>query len=136
MDTTIIGTGFLTWHSVERQCDRYGTVNLYAAPDSDHDVPLDLTPVGQVGTLVAHVVETRQSGHVGDLFRSIGPATPEVGDAVTLGTGRLFAQEEASNVTSVGLEPLDGRDNDWLDPSALYRVHSQTVRLEFVPAVQ
>lgn len=130
---TVIGTGFLTWHSIERQTDRYGTVTLFDGPDSDANAELDLSDVGQVGSLVAHVLETRPSPHIGDVVQGLGPSTPEVGEVVTLGTGRLFAYDEGWAL-SVGVDPLDGREDKWLDPVALYRVHSQTVRLEFVPA--
>jgi hypothetical protein len=133
VDVTTIGTGLLSWHRAERVSDRYGSVNLYDGEDFDHEAPLDLTPVGQVGTLVAHVLDIRDSAHIGDLFRGFGPSTPEVGDVITLGAGRLFVDND-SDGTSVGLEPLDGRDSDWLDPTQLYRVHSQTVRLDFLPA--
>lgn len=35
----------------------------------------------------------------------------------------------------VGVKPEDGRDTLWLDGPALYRCHSQTVQLEFVPFI-
>jgi hypothetical protein len=97
--------------------------------------------VGLPGWLVAEVVATRRSTHVGDWGRGLSPQTPEVGERIVLGRGRLFCQtvdrERAYPVIeAVGLAPedVDDRDIDWLDPRALYRAHEQTVRLVFEDA--
>ncbi len=82
---------------------------------------------------MAHIIETRQSQHIGDIFRGIGPSTPTAGDAITLGAGTLFTEMD-DGVPRIGVTPDDGRETDWMDPRALYRCHSQTVRLEFRPA--
>lgn len=58
---------------------------------------------------------------------------PTVGDQITLGTGTLFVAASPDGITEIGLTPDDARAHDWLDPHALYRCHSQTVRLEFRP---
>jgi hypothetical protein len=42
------------------------------------------------GHLVAVVLETRPSPHIGDLARAVDPAMPTVGQENTLGTGTLF----------------------------------------------
>ena len=78
------------------------------------------------------MVETRRSGHCGDIARSLAPVTPSVGEEITLGAGTLFTDTDADLglPTAVGLAPDDHRDTDWLDPRALYRCHNQTVRLE------
>jgi hypothetical protein len=91
------------------------------------------TPEGAHGTLTAEILETRQSDHVGDMFRGIGPTTPDKGEVLTLGTGALW-RGESYGAPTLGLKPDDGRDSDWLDPRALYRCHSQTVRLRFEPS--
>jgi hypothetical protein len=80
------------------------------------------------GSLVAEVIATRKSTHIGDLFRGIFPSTPKLGARIVLGHGALFY-----NGNQVGLKPDDGRENDWLDPHSLYQAHDQTVRLIFVP---
>jgi hypothetical protein len=142
----VIGEGVLTWDASERISDRYGAVFLMNDGDSLHEpsgyVPIpDDTPVGMPGWLVAEVVATRQSTHVGDLFRRLRPQTPAVGERIVLGRGRLFCQTVDRDsphpvIEAVGLAPedVDDRDTDWLDPRALYRAHEQTVRLIFEDA--
>lgn len=126
--TKILGEGLLSWPSHERVSDRYGAVTLTAV--DGNRTPLGAEVEGQHGTLVAEVLETRESMHVGDFFRGFSPSTPSVGDRIVLGTGTVFLGDYGS----VGLSPDDGRDADWLDPHALYRAHDQTVRLLFEPA--
>jgi len=138
MTTHIIGIGRLSWGSVERRSDRYGAVILMADGDSLAPVSAYITPdgaaVGQRGTIVAEVLEIRQSTHIGDLFRGLFPETPTVGDRIVLGTGTLFTEAAGfDGVTAVGLHPDVPRSSDWLDPKALYRAHEQTVRLVFEP---
>lgn len=136
---TTIGTGRLTWPRAERVGDRYGLVGLLLDGDSwserDGWVQLDLSAVGQRGSLQATVLETRESNHIGDLFRGFFPSTPDVGEVITLGTGTLFCEPWSRHEPNfgVGLQPDDGRRSDWLNPEALYRAHEQTVRLDFVP---
>ena len=127
MKRVALGIGNLGWHRHERVSDRYGTVNLSNLDDSDTYVRFDDAPIGEDGDLVAVVLETRLSAHIGDVFRGFRPSTPEVGDEITLGSGSLFVEESIH----VGLMPDDDRDSDWLDPEALYRCSDQTVRLEF-----
>ncbi len=140
MGRFVIGEGVLTWHPYERISNRYGTVFLMTDGDSLHEpsgyVPVpDDVPVGLPGRLVAEVQATRQSTHVGDLFRGLRPETPEVGERIVLGQGRLFCQTASGEevIEAVGCTPApeDDRDSDWLDPRALYRAHEQTVRLVF-----
>ncbi|WIV57911.1 hypothetical protein [Amycolatopsis nalaikhensis] len=78
------------------------------------------------------MLETRPSVHCGDLTRGLAPTTPAVGEQITLGSGTVFTEPDPDTglPTAVGLVPDDGRDEDWLDPRALYRCHNQTVRLE------
>ena len=143
MGRFVIAEGVLTWDASERISDRYGAVFLMNDGDSLHEpsgyvlIPDDV-PVGMPGWLVAEVVATRQSTHVGDVFRGLRPQTPEVGERIVLGRGRLFCQTVDRDsphpvIEAVGLAPedVDDRDTDWLDPRALYRAHEQTVRLTF-----
>ena len=127
---TTLGEGVLNWSRYERIGDRYGAIHLSTTPDSEDYADWSDAPAGTVGTIVAHIIQTRESQHIGDMFRGIGPSTPEVGEEIVLGTGTLFTQLD-SGVPVIGVEPSDGRENDWMDPRALYRCHSQTVRLEF-----
>ncbi len=141
----VLGEGVLTWHPYERLSDRYGTMFLMtdAPPSFLHEpcgyvaVPDD-APVGLPGRLVAEITATRQSTHVGDLFRDLPAQTPEVGERIVLGQGRLFREtvDREEGIEAVGCtpEPEDDRDSDWLDPRALYRAHHQTVRLLFETA--
>lgn len=120
----ILGEGVLNWPRFERVSDRYGLVNL----DSGN-VQIDGPPPQTRGRLAAIILETRPSSHIGDIFAGHAPSEPETGEEITLGEGTLFRGAYGS----VGLEPYDGRETNWLDPKALYRCHSQTVRLVFYP---
>ncbi|MBB5157445.1 hypothetical protein [Saccharopolyspora phatthalungensis] len=138
MDTVVLGTGRLYWDSDERRTDRYGTVCLTRAT-RDHTpdlVTFDAAPVGMHGHLVAVVLATRPSPHSGDWARGLYPSTPTVGEEISLGPGRLFLAASHHGNTNIGVKPDDGRDRDWLNPTALYRCHSQTVRLELPPTTQ
>lgn len=127
-----LGEGRLSWDRSERVSDRYGTVAFEMEP------PYSLTDrlyelVGQKGTLVAVVKETRPSYHMGDWFHNVFPSTPNVGEEIRLGTGTLFLDDTSAKWGSVGIgvKPDDGRETLWMDIHALYRVHSQTVELYF-----
>ena len=134
----LIGTGALTWRREERLTDRYGSVMMDTHSSFDQQIAdkatLYLATIkkycGQYGQLVCEVLETRKSTHIGDLHRDIKPSTPEVGDMITLGTGKLF-HEHRDGVDNVGL--VGNRETDWLNPRMLYRVHEQTVNLYFEP---
>jgi hypothetical protein len=135
MDTITLGTGILRWSRHERITDRYGTVNLDHAPDgADFDpTRFDTAPIGTRGRLVAVILCTRRSPHCGDWARGFAPTTPAVGEEITLGVGTLIVTDSDHGRTEIGLTPDDGRTHDWLAPEALYRCHSQTVRLELRP---
>lgn len=130
-----IGTGRLTWSGQERRSDRYGFVFLLNSGDSTTPgmdcatMHVDPNDWGKKATLSATVVEVRMSTHIGDLFRGIGPSTPEIGDVLVLGSGLLASDDLGDGDIAVGLKPVDHREFDWLDPHALYRCHEQTVDL-------
>jgi hypothetical protein len=164
---TLLATGELSWPRGERVTDRYGAVTIQLNPSgitpenaderlianemnesagaADEYADFADAPAGKIGTLVAEVVEARESYHIGDLFHGFGPAKPEVGERVELGRGRLFVEEafKEAGLTRlmVGLEPVEaarsyrgralGTFEFWLDPERLYRCHAQTVRLYF-----
>ncbi len=134
MRLNLIGTGILNWPTTERVNDRYGIVALWPQDDPYGQAPLPMAPKpldGVRGQLIAKVLETRESTHIGDLFRKIYPVTPEVGEEIVLGEGVVFYQMEADGRTYIGLKPEDGRSNDWMDPKKLYRAHAQYVELYF-----
>lgn len=137
MNAIELGIGRLSWPRGERVSDRYGVVLLMADGDSFAEPSQYIRPahrpVGQRGTLVAEALETRESTHIGDLFRGLFPETPAVGERIILGSGTFFTEDTDWGALLMGLSPDDGRHSDWLDPKALYRAHEQTVRLTFEP---
>lgn len=133
--TVVLGEGMLAWPAGERHTDRYGTVYL-TSPDGQ-PVSLSTALAGTYGHLVAVVLVTRRSRHIGDWARGLAPTTPTVGETITLGVGTLFIAtlgDPENTVDLLGLTPDDGRPTDWMSPAALYRSHDQTVRLELRPA--
>ena len=130
-----LGLGVFNWPRGERVSDRYGAVTLYEDPDNDNVVlraeACELAD-GEFGVLMARVIETRQSYHIGDIMRGFYPSTPQISQEIYLGTGRFFIQLQGE-IQTVGLKPADGRAHDWLNPERLYQAHHQTVELYFIP---
>lgn len=132
----LVGRGVLSWPGGERGSDRYGVIVTM----SDNAEPI-LAPgaaecEGTRGHLVALVESTKESQHIGDVFRGIFPTTPNVGDEVVLGASGVLRIVNAWGEATPGglsIEPDDGRVDDWFDPAALYRCHDQTVSLWFIP---
>lgn len=84
-ETTMIkATGIFSWPGEERRSDRYGMIGLWPH-NCDETATVTITlPTrdlirlsGSTVTITARVLETRDSGHIGDLFRGICPSTPE-----------------------------------------------------------
>lgn len=133
----MIGYGILTWGGEERRGDRYGSIVLMGQnynQDSEVKPYVNAEAVSQLDTkrvrLTAKVMETRQSGHIGDLFLGLSPSTPEVGEVIELGVGVLnVGAAWEPGLTKFVLEPEDGREHFWIDPRLLYRLHDQTVEL-------
>jgi hypothetical protein len=128
----ILGTGVLGWSSFERQTDRYGSIHLNY--NQDDPQRFDGAPVGTSGVLKAEVVESRDSFHLGDFGRGMGPSKPEPGEVIELGAGVLFT-EDIGHAVLVGVKPDDGREFDWMNPEKLYRCHGQLVNLIFSPVL-
>lgn len=127
---TSLGVGILNWPRGERISDRYGCVTLAEDVEGDKYVDLVRLKPGLKGKLEAHVLETRQSWHIGDWARGVFPETPEVGEVILLGEGLLF-YDLVDGIVHVGLKPEDERKHDWLNIKKLYRAHEQTVELFF-----
>ncbi len=136
-ECVVLGEGQLNWNRSERVSDRYGAIGLYN--DAHWQAGEDSTPLhcqiyaGERGVLRAVVLETRDADHIGDLTHGWHVGGANVGDVYDLGEGVLFFDHDLGE--KVGVKPEDGRDTLWLDGPTLYRCHSQTVRLEFVPFV-
>jgi hypothetical protein len=138
-----IGTGVLTWSGCERVSDRYGFVFLMHDGETSltkgkvYPVPLSSEPKdGEYGVLVARIVETRKSTHVGDLFRRVFPRETESGKRLVLGHGQLVRRHD-SGFTHIGICPR-GADKEesvttWMDVRALYDCHEHLVELIFIP---
>jgi hypothetical protein len=133
-----LGHGVFTWSGSERRSDRYGAFNLCAEPyegkvvtQVTYDKALAKELEDKRVRVLVKVVETRESGHLGDIFLGILPSTPEVGEEVDLGVGILHTEpcEWDKKVTSTFLVPGDPptRETFWFDPNKLYRLHDQTV---------
>jgi hypothetical protein len=136
----MIGAGRLTWTGSERRSDRYGYVFLINSGDSTtkgtdwSEMVVRPEHLGLRCRLLAHVIETRQSSHIGDLFHGVYPSTPEIGDTILLGVGLLSVISGREGKPLVGLMPFDDdRSHMWLDIKALYRCHEQTVQLYYEP---
>jgi hypothetical protein len=135
----VLGEGILNWNTGERQTDRYGSVMLTRIPMNNPlgeklgYTSLDEKFEGKHGSLTATVTLNRLSPHIGDLFRGLyPPKTPTpIGTELLLGIGTVFFEDNREGGPCVGLSPDDGRQNDWLDPEVLYKLHNQTVVLFF-----
>ena len=126
MSKKLLGVGVVNWDRDERVSDRYGLVKLTVDPSSDDTI--SLKKVRGKGKLIAKILETRQSPHIGDLAHGIKPGGSKEGEELILGTGTAFYEDGC-----IGLKPDDGRLEWWLNPKMLYKAHYQTVELYFEP---
>jgi hypothetical protein len=141
MTNHLLGTGALTWDKGERVGDRYGIIYLHtmnsrgehiSAMSFDTELATKLATESVRGKLIAVVKEARDSTHIGDLFRGVSPETPEVGETIELSEVGTFVMEDTYEGKGVGIEPDHGGNAAWMDVTALYRAHEQTVELIFV----
>lgn len=142
MARIFIGRGHLTWNMPERVTNRYGSVCLMetmsegdggASGGENKGIAEIWTNLKGYGRLVAVVQDPRESYHVGDQHRDIMPSLPDKGEEIILGEGEAFYDKGWDDFPTIGVKPLDGREDDWLDPNALYRAHSSVVNLEWIP---
>jgi len=131
----IIGYGILTWDAYERRSNRYGSINLVSTdfcekvirkPIINYDYIESL--VGKRVKLTAVIKENRESGHCGDMFLNITPSMSNIADNILIGIGILFTEKNVCGL-AFGLKPSDNRDDLWLDPRSLYKLHDQTVEI-------
>jgi len=133
-----IGYGIFSWSVDERRTNRYGSFHLANESFSGNDhvtVELNRKALDQFlrkrVRLVCEVVESRASGHIGDMFLGVKPSQPPVGEKVEVGVGLLDIElcEWEKTITEILLRPGDARNELWIDPRKLYRLHDQTVGL-------
>lgn len=139
----VLGEGVLSWPNMERVSDRYGVVDLLHDPHGDDCVIFEEITTPMRGALVAVLLDVLDEWPFQDQH-GLGASyqRPAVNEPVVLGAGTLFTEEFASmhgdrpGRVLAGVRPDDGREERWLDPAALGRVHHQRVRLEFHPEGQ
>jgi hypothetical protein len=129
-----ISHGVFGWEGKERRSDRYGAIHLVPGPcigtvvtQVTHDIEAFNALEGKRVRLTCKVIESRQSGHIGDVFLGIIPSQPDVGEEVDLGVGKFTTSMGYGNELEILLQPGDGRREFWMDPRKLYRLHDQTV---------
>lgn len=135
---TLVGVGILSWNGLERRSNRYGSIHLYNKTyKGEHPgVPVrhDYLTLLRFETkrvrIVAKVIESRESGHIGDIFLGIRPSKTEVGACIDLGIGTLETiMNTYDQRPDLVLHPDDGRSELWFDPRLLYRLHDHTVEI-------
>jgi hypothetical protein len=132
-----VGHGVFGWPASERRSNRYGAIHLSDRPyekPAVTKVEIDRPALYALNGLrvrtMCKVVETRTSGHVGDLFLGIYPSTPEVGEEVDLGAGLLTVRPSYDEWPDFVFLPKEPRPELWLDPRKLYRLHDFTPMAE------
>lgn len=90
-------------------------------------VTYDGAPAGTEGILVATIIAPTRDRDW--RFDPLGP--PEPGEQVVLGTGTLFTETygDHDGPDLIGVRPADGRDENWMDPGAMFRCKDYLVRL-------
>lgn len=135
-----LGFGIVSWGRFERIEKRYGYIVLRSKPygdavvesvTSDIDESLLQSFQGARVKIMCRVIESRKSGHCGDMFLGIFPTQPSVGDVIELGIGMLctLPGKGCAGEVQFGLAPYDARRELWIDPHLLYRLHDQTVEV-------
>lgn len=140
-----LGQGELGHDSIERHTDRRGAVHLVDEPgrarrierghaDISDRATFEDVPVGQTGDLIAIVIEDNNKPFVNFRGITIQPHDwmAKDGDEVLLGTGTLFTESATGEGphTEIGVKPLDGRAENWMETVS---VHGAEVQLVFQP---
>ncbi len=125
MDRVWIGDGVFTWPRYERITGRYGLMGVTDLIGSPIGLP-GLQPPGSLGRLEVEIVDTRPSP-----FQS--PPIPKAGDRFEFGPGYFFTGC-SDGITWFGLQPVEPREENWLDPKKLNQCHGQVVRVYWLAA--
>ena len=133
----LLGYGVFSWGAEERRTNRYGSFNMCGEsykgekPGKSPELTKELRRLDHRRVkLMAKVIETRTSGHLGDMALRISPTTPEVGQEILLGVGILQIESCSWDfLPSIALVPKDRRTEMWIDPRILYQLHDQTVEI-------
>lgn len=130
-----IGQGIFMWTGDERRSNRYGGFFLADSTFDDSVVVKTELAIGELNKFVgsrvkltALVIENRESGHIGDHFLGVFPSKPDVGESIVIGIGDLVFEHMYEKEIFV-LKPQDKREELWLDPRTLFRLHDQTVKI-------
>ena len=141
----LLAKGIFSWDGAERRSDRYGSIHLTSTPFEGSAVAVVeyntelLNKLDEKRVrLTCTVIESRKSGHIGDLSHGFFPSTPTVGEIIDLGVGRLGQERGWDSMPDILLRPalrrddrgeLQWRETFWMDPRKLYRLHDQTVEV-------
>lgn len=139
MNKQILATGIFSWDGQERRSNRYGSFFLEtqnceetATATQHYDLNALHALAGKRVSCWCRIVEARKSGHIGDMFLGVFPRMPQAGEEILVGVGVLGVVPNWDGSLAhpaLVLAPEDGRDELWIDPRVLYRLHDQTVEL-------
>ena len=119
----LIGSGVLEWVPSELFMKRYAAVQLLLSADSKDLVRLDRRMERTIGTLLVVARDSKVIGSGPDL-----PIAPPALAEGVLGRGQLFFMD----AVAAGINPLDGREENWLDPKVVEPFLRKSVSLLFI----
>jgi hypothetical protein len=137
---TLVGKGIFTWDKRERVSNRYGSFFLSFESYEGEKTKLDLDSFGILNLdlinnlnnkkvkVTCKVIETRKSGHIGDLFLKIFPSIPEINEIIEFDGILNITIDQEMGLCFI-LKPEDNRRELWIDPRKLYKLHDQTVEV-------
>lgn len=125
-----LGRGVLGAPSWERHSDRNGTIHL--TPTSRHfgngegTVIFNQALNGKIGELIVRVIDDRNKPNPKARIK-LSPSKWKAADGaeVVIGHGQLFTETMSVDRRPrlIGVQPLDGRSEDWLDTMSVW--HSE-----------
>lgn len=138
MTKHVLGTGPLNWDRGERVSNRYGFVSFQESDSWDKPIApwtLDTALLRQLagtrGRLVAKIVTSRASTHMGDIVLGAFPRQRPKGTRLVLGEGLLrIGRAEGEGSLRFGVEPAGGA-TPWMNVRALYDAHENVVQVTF-----
>jgi hypothetical protein len=134
----LLGMGIFSWETFERRSNRYGSFCLSANNyecnvTCQNYISLNVAReyIGKKVKLIAKVIASRNSGHIGDLALKIFPTRPNVGDLIEIGVGEFILESIPIGMKdcSISILPNDGRKIFLIDPRKFYMLHDQTVEI-------